>query len=134
MGGPGSEPTVSQGSATCEWAHGDRFLEQEFTGMMANQPMDGVVYTGFDRYRNQYFMVTMSNMSTTPYFASGNFDPDGKVLSLYGYMDEPMTGEIGKPVKYVTRIIDKDKYIFEIHDMVFGENNTKVVEVTYTRR
>jgi len=45
-----------------------------------------------------------------------------------------MTGEIGKAVKYVTRIIDADHISFEIHDLIYGESNTKMVQVDYTRR
>ena len=58
----------------------------------------------------------------------------GKVLSLYGKMDEPMTGEHDKNVKYVSRMISADKHIFEVHDLAISEPNTKVVEVVYTRK
>jgi len=56
------------------------------------------------------------------------------MLTLYGKMDKPMTGEHNKNVKYVTRIVGPDKHIFEVHDLAIGEPNTKVVEVTYTRK
>ena len=68
------------------------------------------------------------------YNSEGGFDQSGKVLTTYGKMDEPMTGEHDKNVKYVTRIISPDKFVFEVHDFAMGESNTKVVEVKYTRK
>jgi hypothetical protein len=59
---------------------------------------------------------------------------DGTVLTMFGKMDEWMTGEIGKTVKYVFRIVDKNRFVFEVHDMAIGEPNTKVMEITYIRR
>ena len=47
---------------------------------------------------------------------------------------ESTTGEHDKNVKYVYRFIDKDKYVFEIHDLAIGEPNTKVIDVVNTRK
>jgi hypothetical protein len=44
-----------------------------------------------------------------------------------------MTGEHGKTIKYVTRIVNNDKHMFEIHDLSIEEPNTKVMEMVYTR-
>lgn len=54
-------------------------------------------------------------------------------LVSYGPMDEPLTGENDKPVKYVWRFPDAKTIVFELHDLAIGEPNTKVVEVTYRR-
>ena len=66
--------------------------------------------------------------------SEGYFDPSGKTLTMYGLMDEPMTGENGKPVKYVTRILSPGKHVFEVHDLAIGETGTKLVEITLTRK
>ena len=55
-------------------------------------------------------------------------------LTMYGKMDEPGTGEHGKNIKYVTRLLGRDKQVFEVHDLAIGEPNTKVMEMTYTRK
>ncbi len=52
----------------------------------------------------------------------------------YGTIDEYLTGEHDKMVKTVWRFISDDKMVLEIHDLPIGENNTKVVEITYTRK
>ena len=73
-------------------------------------------------------------MDTAMSRAEGDLDPGGKVLLLYGTIDEYLTGEHDKMVKTVFRFLSPDKMIMEIHDLPIGEQNTKVVEVTYTRR
>jgi len=73
-------------------------------------------------------------MGTTYSTAEGSADQSGKVITLYGKMDEPTTGENDKNVKYVYRLQSKDKYLFEIHDLSLPEGSTKVMEVTYTRK
>jgi hypothetical protein len=49
-------------------------------------------------------------------------------------MDDPMSGAHDKNVGYVSRIVHKDKHVFEMHAMTIGEPGTKVVEITYTRK
>jgi hypothetical protein len=48
-------------------------------------------------------------------------------------MDEWMTGEHDKTVKYLTRIVDENTYVFEIHDLAIVPGETKVMEIEYTR-
>ena len=111
-----------------------RYLRMDLEGSVMGQPMRGMGITGFDRFRKHYTMYWIDSMSTTMIMSSGNFDPSGKILTMYGTMDEPMTGEIGKHVKYVTRIVDEYKHIFEIHDLIHGEGSTLVLEISYTRK
>jgi hypothetical protein len=63
----------------------------------------------------------------------GGVDPSGKVFRYYGQMDEPMMDIVGRTVKYVNRIINDDKHVFEIIDLHAGDDY-KVIELTYTRR
>jgi hypothetical protein len=61
-------------------------------------------------------------------------DPSGKALITYGTIDEYLTGEHDKMVKYVWRFLSEDKIVLEVHDLPIGENNAKVVELTFTRQ
>ena len=45
-----------------------------------------------------------------------------------------MTPEQDKQVKYVFRNFGQDQFVLEVHDMMIGESNTKVLEFAYTRR
>jgi len=132
--GPGSAPTVSRGSAVNSWVLGGRYLRQEFKGEMMGMPFEGVGYTGYDNYNKKYVEFWIDNTTTQMTTMSGVVDHAGKTFTFYGTMDEWMTGENGKPVKYVTRIVSKDKHIFEIHDLAIDGPNTKMMELVYTRK
>jgi hypothetical protein len=78
----------------------------------------------------------VDSASTAMQTSEGLADRTGKVLTFYGTMDEWMTGEHDKAVKFVFRIIDDDNHVFEMHDLgiVDGDKeNTKVIEIRYTR-
>jgi hypothetical protein len=63
---------------------------------------------------------------------SGMRDPSG-TFTYYGEMDEPMLDVHGRMVKYVSRIVNEDKHVFEIYDLHAGPGY-KVVEITYERK
>jgi peroxiredoxin len=52
---------------------------------------------------------------------------------MWGKMGEPMTGEEGKKVKRVTRVIDKDRHVFDVFDVVSWSEGEPVMVGTYTR-
>jgi hypothetical protein len=134
MGGPESQPTESAGEAEYRWLMEGRWLTEEFKGQMMGMPMDGFGLFGYDNFRKQFVGCWVDNFGTAMQVIRGLLDKTGKVLIQYGTMDEPMTGEVGKAVKYVTRILDEDMFLFEIHDLGIGEDNTKVIEITYQRQ
>ncbi len=132
--GPESAPAVSRGSEVNSWVLGGRFLRQELKGEMMGMPFEGVGYIGYDNYNKKYIEFWIDNSSTQMSTMSGGVDHAGKVFTFYGTMDEWMTGENGKPFKYVTRILSKDKYTFEIHDLSVDGPNTKIMEMVSTRK
>jgi hypothetical protein len=134
MGGPETEPSISKGSAEIIWIMGGRFISQDVKSEMMGMPMTGLGITGYDNMNRKYVSFWIDNTGTGMYTAAGHFNEDGTVLSLYGTTDEPMTGEHGKNVKYVTRFISKDKFVHEIHDLAIGEPNTLVVKIVYERK
>ncbi len=142
-GGPGSEAMETEGRSTVKWVLGKRFILHEHTGEMflpdpanpANMkkaPYQGRGLTGYDNGRNMYTSSWASNMGTDVLTMKGSVDPSGKLFRFYGEMDEPMLGVVGRTVKYVTRIINDDKYVFEIIDL-HASDDYKVTEITYTR-
>lgn len=131
--GPDKPPTVTEGSATYEWVLGGRFLKEDFKGTVMGKPLIGIGYNGYDNMRKKYTMFWIDDMGTVMSTGDGNFDPTGKLLTYYGKMDAPVSGEYDKTVKYVTRIVNPDDFIFEIHDLTLGGDQTKVLEVEYMR-
>lgn len=134
MGGPGTAPTVSKGSCTYSWAVGGRFLKQEFKSEMMGMPIEGVGYTGYDNFEKKYVGAWLDNSTTAIFTLEGAMNKEGSVLTMFGKMDEWMTGEVGKMTKYVFRILTKDKIVFEIHDPALGEPNDMAIEMTFTRK
>jgi uncharacterized protein DUF1579 len=134
MQGKDKAPSESTGISDIRWSLDGRFLLQESTGEMMGKPFSGVGYTGYDNFKQKYVFVWMDNSATAMYTGEGTSDPGAQVFTFYGKMDEPMTGEKDKTVKYVTRLVSKDKHVFEIYDQVGTPNEFKVVEITYTRK
>ena len=134
MKGPKGEPSVSKGSAEYKMALGGRYLQQEFAGEMMGQPMTGVGYTGYDNFKKKYVSFWIDNMGTAMSTMEGSMDKGGTTLTMWGKMDEPATGEKDKKVKYVTRIVDKDKHVFESYDVTTFGDKQPVMVITYTRK
>ncbi len=134
MQGPGNPPAITKGTAEFKLIMDGRYLLQESKGEMMGMPFTGMGVTGYDNFNKKYVSFWIDNLSTAMFTSEGAYDQSGKVLTLYGKMDEPMTGEHDKNVKYVSRTISPDKHVFEIHDLAIGEPNTKVAEVVYARK
>lgn len=134
MMGPGVPPSTSKGTTTYKTVLGGRFVMMEMKGEMMGMPMEGVGFLGYDNVNKKYTMFWIDNFGTVMSTAEGAADRSGKVITLYGKMDEPTTGEHGKNVKYVYRLVDKERHTFEIHHLSSDEPNTKVLEVVYTRK
>ena len=131
MGGP--EPTESKGTATKRWILGGRFLQEEYKGEFMAQPFQGMGLTGYDKMKQKYVGLWIDSMGTSMSVSEGTADADGKILTMNGTMDDPMTGQKNKPVKYLLRIVSQDKHIMEMHDLSLGEKS-KMGEITYVRK
>lgn len=132
--GMGPAPMKSKGEAETRWLFEGRWLVTESKGSMMGMPLQGFGIQGYDNFRKQYVGMWVDSLGTAMLTMSGPPSRDGKLESQWGLMDEPMTGEVGKHVKYVTRVISDDKFVFEIHDLAIGGDKTKVIEIVHTRK
>lgn len=130
-GGPDMPP--STGSATYEMIMDGRYLLQTYKGTMMGQPMEGLGIMGYDNNRKLFVNSWVDNFMTGIMPMKGNLSEDGKVLTMIGEMDEPMTGEMGKAIRGRTTWIDDNTFKFSMDEILYGEPFT-VVEVTYTRK
>ncbi len=131
---PTDPPEESEGTSTDRWILGGRFLQSEMHGSMMGMPFEGMGLLGYDNFKKKYVMAWVDSNSTAMYTAEGLADQTGTVFTFYGTMDEFLTGEHDKPVKYVYRIKDQDNYVFEIHDLGIVPGQTKVVEMQSRRK
>lgn len=133
MGGPGTEAAEYPGTATYSWTMGKRFVRQVINGEFMGQPYNSEGFMGYDNFQKHYVSVGIDNISTAVSTLSGVYDKQNKAFVMYGAMDEPMTGEVAKTVKYVMRIKDQNHFVGEMHDPIYGLGDTKVMEIHYTR-
>lgn len=133
---PGAPPAETKGTSQRKMMLGGRFLMDEYKGSMMGMPYDGVGFNGYDKFKKKYTSVWISSMGTNILTMEGTASADGKTITYEGLMDEPMTGEKDKKVRYIAKNIDADNQIFEIHDLALEKMgmSTKVVEISYKRR
>jgi hypothetical protein len=130
---PGQPPTESKGTAKATWIMDGRYVQEEFSGDFMGQPFRGLSLTGYDNVRGKYRSVWVDNMSTTIVTSEGDFDAANKTLTFNGDYACAMTGDKHKQAKMISRIVSKDKHVFEMYDPSQGPN-AKVMEITYTRK
>ncbi len=133
MGGNWS--AADKGTAEFTWLFpGGKWLQQKTRGTMMGMPMEGFGVHGYDNYKRKYVGLWINSLGTNMLTFEGNYDRTRKTMLEFGTMDEPMTGEHDKMVRYVTREISADEFVLEVHDLPIGEEGAKVVEVRYTRK
>ncbi len=133
---PNAPPSVSHGKSRIESVLDGRFIQEnaDFVIDMMGQemPMQGIGMTGYDNVRQQFVGSWCDSLGTHLLTMQGNFDQAGKVLTMYGTMDEALLGVYGRMVRYQTHFIDHDTFRFEMYDLHAGED-FKVMEITYRR-
>lgn len=131
MMGAETEPEV--GRSSCAVLLDPRWVRCQGSGSMMGMPMETFLIVGYDRFKKSYVTASLGTMDTALLTSEGDLDPSGKALITYGTLDEYLTGEHDKMVKYVWRFLSADEILMEIHDLPIGETNTKVVEMRYLR-
>jgi hypothetical protein len=129
----GKPTPAEKGTAEFAWLMPGRWVKQDFTGAIMGQPMKTFGLIGYDNFKQSYVSTQVSSLDTAMTHAEGDMDPGGKALLMYGTLDEYTTGEHDKMVRYIWRFPAADRMVLEVHDLPIGENNTKVIEITYTR-
>jgi hypothetical protein len=128
MGSPGGKSKAEFTSIL-----GGRFVRQDFDGQLMGMAYQGLGLIGYDNFKQAYVSTWVDSASTYKLDSQGKFDQSGKTLIFYGTMDEYLTGENDKEVKFVYRWKDADHFAFEIHDLAIGETNTMVIQFEYAR-
>ena len=134
---PGAAPMSSKGTTETKWLMRGRWIisTTKLAVPMLGKDLESVRILGYDNFRRKFVEVMVDNMNTHMVTSSGNRSKDLTSLVTYGPMNDPMTHEIGKTVKYATRLVDDDTYKVEVYDLVIGEGDeSKVLEFALKRR
>ena len=132
MAGMGGKP--DKGVATVSWLFPGRWIRVEGKGSFMGNPMESFYILGYDNFKQSYVSVNVGTIDTAMLTAEGDLDPGGKALVSYGTLDEYLTGEHDKMVKYVWRFVSEDRLLLEVHDLPIGEKNTQVIEIAFNRK
>jgi hypothetical protein len=128
-------PTAPEkGTATYSWLMEGRWVKGESSGSMMGFPIRTFGILGYDNFKMSYVTANVNSFDTTLTTSEGDMDPSGKAILAYGTLDEYLTGEHDKMVKYVWRFLSADEMVLEVHDLPIGEKNTQVIEIRFKRR
>jgi hypothetical protein len=130
----GAQTPPEKGQSVFSWLMPGRWLKQESKGSVMGMPHQTFSIMGYDNFKQSYVVTTVNTMDTAMLRSEGDLDQTGKVLITYGTLDEYLTGEHDKMVKYVWRFVSDDEIVFEVHDLPIGEKNTQVIEIKYKRK
>jgi hypothetical protein len=125
-----SPPGIHKG----EMIFDGRFILFTQTGEMMDMQMEGMGVLGFDKFRQVYQMFWIDNSATPIYIANGTADTTGNVITLLGKVDDMLTGERDKDVKWIYRFESDDEFIFEMWDTTGDGEFYKSFEITYTKK
>ena len=129
---PGKPPTESTGTAEMKMLLDGRFLYQEFTGNMMGQPFSGVGIDAYDNMTKKYMTAWMDTMGTGIFMMEGSASAEGKTITLKGSHPEPGGGKMTH--RAVWKIVDSNTHTFDMYGAHHGAKETKVLEITYSRK
>lgn len=125
-------PNESKGVVTYKMDLGGLWLVSDFQGAFEGQKFTGRGLDSYDAIKKKYVSVWVDSMSTLPVVSEGNFDKDGKVLTMVG--EGP--GPDGKPMKYkmTTEHKDKDTLLWTMFGAGPDGKDAEMFSITYKRR
>lgn len=127
---PGAPPMDSTGRMVNTLLLGGRVLEHKYKGTMMGSPFEGWGSLSYDNIAQKYNGVWMDTMSTMIQIHTGPAGADANVLDMHGEFSLPM-GQIKS--RHVTRVIDRDHMVFEIHQARGGQPEALIGRIEYTR-
>jgi hypothetical protein len=129
----GTPPMKSKGTEKNELLPGGMWLVSRFEGEIVGMPFAGVGTSGYDPVEKKYVGTWVDSMSPHLMTTKGEYDPATKTLTSTGEGRDYTTGQ-PYTAKLVTRFLDKNTRIFEMHLPGMDGKHWKMMETKYTRR
>jgi len=130
-----SEAPVVESEGTCrrKWILGKRFLLEEFDGGSLALPFQGLAIYGYDSFEKKYTSVWVDTMNTAITTNFGTCADSCELITFVGQHGDPWTGT-KRPSRGITRFVDDDKHILELHEHGADGKEFRILEIVYTRR
>ncbi|MDJ0976460.1 MAG: DUF1579 family protein [Planctomycetota bacterium] len=118
------------------WQIAGRWMVEEIKGQMPMMgPYHSFLIHGYDNFTKNFVSCGVSSMDTSMNMFRGvRVDPEDRIFTQYGTINEWLDGTFNKPVKVLVRKIDDNRFETEIWDLQIGANGKPVVIMKYTRR
>lgn len=120
----------SKGTATFSPIYGGRYIHSDYRGDMMGMPFQGSMLLGFNKVQNKFESVWVDSWSTGLSLSTGTADSTGKVFTMDGIMDDPMTNQ-KMHTKEVTTF-SGNTMTFEM-SKVDGDKTEKMMTIVYTK-
>jgi hypothetical protein len=124
-------------TATCEKeaSLGGRWLKEhcQGPGMGGMPPFEGMGMLGYNNYKSKYDMYWFDNMSTMGFVLTGTADANGKIITLLGSYEDPLTKKMRK-TRWVLTVQDTNHQKLEIYETDPEGKEYLGVELNYTRK
>jgi hypothetical protein len=130
---PGSEPTVSRGTAERTMILGGRILQERYHGEFMGMPFDGLGLTGFDNLEGLYWNTWMDTMGTGMMKQEGHCTADGSSCTFLGSFHDPGADRVVF-TKSVVHYLSPDRQVYESFTLIPEGGDQRTMEVTYTRK
>jgi len=129
---PGKPASVTKGTATNSWTLGKRFLKQDYKGTFEGQPFVGTGLLGYDNVKKEYVSTWADSFGTGIMISEGKFDSSQNAIDMTGKYSCPVT-ESERTGRTLTKIVNKNEYIFEMYDTGPDGKEMKTLEIVYKR-
>ena len=123
--------TKSHGTSTYVALFEGRYVQGTYAGDMMGMPFKGAALIGYNKVSKKFESMWADSMSTAITMSSGKSDSAGKVITMSGVMDDPMTGA-SVTTKEVTTFDGKNTMTFEMFAVEGGKEN-KMIRIVYTK-
>ena len=127
-----AEPVIDKGYANHYWVLDGRYIKQDYEGTWDGKPYKGYGFLGYDKIKKEYTSTWIDSFSTTIMNSKGSFCTKSNKLTMKTLSSCPVSGHTLEG-KNITRIIDNNTHIFEVHNPNITGEMTKILEITYTR-
>lgn len=127
---PGAPPMEGEGTMTCEWVLGGRFVKSEMhMDDMMGMPFDGLGYSGYDNLKKEFVGTWMDTFGTGIMMMTGTHT--GEQATMVGTVMTP-AGEA--TMKIVSDWQDDDHFTDTFYDLMPDGSWQKSGHVAYTRK
>lgn len=129
----GAEPIESKGTEKNELLQGGMWLVSRFSGEIFGMPFSGMGTVGYDPIDKKYVGTWVDSISPHLTVLKGEYDAAKKTMTSIAEGRDFETGQVTQS-KHITRFIDDNTRVFEIHAKEEGGKERKVLEIQYKRR